>query len=93
MLTFYIKIMKKGVFLIPQTPQMTWHGRSRGAQKLTWRTGPMHGCDAALRPHGKAARGPRKAQVAGTHGRRPRGSTRTPVRGATWQGGRRVKGP
>ena len=31
--------------------------------------------------------------MAQTHGRRPRGSTRTPVRGTTWQGGWRVKGP
>ena len=51
------------------------------------------GCDAALRPHGRAARGPRKAEVARvarTRGRRPRdphGSTWTPMRGATWREG------
>ena len=36
-------------------------------------------------PHGRAACGPRETQVAHrarTRGRRPRGSTRTPVRGA-----------
>ena len=67
---------------------------------LTWRPGPPRGCDAALRPRGRAAGGPREAQVehrARTRGRRPRGprgSTRMPVRGATWQqGGRQVKGP
>ena len=42
------------------------------------------------------ASGPREAQVADrarTCGRRPRGSTQTPVRGATWQEGWRVKHP
>ena len=53
----------------------------------------QHGCDVALRPRGRAAHRPREAQVAETRGRRPRGSTRTPVRGATWRGGWRVKGP
>ena len=52
-----------------------------------------HGCDAALRPRDRAAHGPRESQVARTSGRRPRGSTQTPVRGPTWQGGWRVKGP
>ena len=61
---------------------------------MTWRAEPTHGCDEALRPRGKAARGPREAQVARTRGKWPRGSTRTPVRGATWQSrGWRVKGP
>ena len=41
----------------------------------------------ALRPRGRAAHGPREVRVARTRGRRPRGSTWTPVRGATWQGG------
>ena len=47
-------------------------------------------CDVALRPRGRAAHGPRKAQLT----RRWRGhvqeatrSTRTLVRGATWRGG------
>ena len=47
--------------------------------KLTWRVGPPRGCDAALRPRGRAAGGPREAQVAHkarTRGRRPHGSTR-----------------
>ena len=64
--------------------------------KLTWHAGPPRGCDVALRPRGSAARGQREAQVAHkarTHGRRPRRSTRMPVRGATWQEGWRVKGP
>ena len=52
------------------------------------------GCDAALRPCGRAAGGPREAQVARTRGRRPRGSMRTLMRGATWQsGGRQLEGP
>ena len=66
------------------------------AHKLTWRAGPPRGCDAVLRPRGRAASGPRGAQVAHraqTRGRRPRGSTRTLVWGATWQGSRQVKGP
>ena len=75
-------------------------------QELTWRAGPVHklmsragpprGCDTTLRPCGRAAGGPREAQVAHrarTRGKRPRGSTWTPVRGATWLGGRQVKGP
>ena len=59
--------------------------------KLTWRAGPAHGCDAALRPRGRAAHGPREAQearVARTRGKRPRGE---------WRGrhleGPRVSGP
>ena len=45
---------------------------------LTWRVGPTRGCDAALRPRGRATGGPRGAQVAHrarTRGRRPRVST------------------
>ena len=44
-----------------------------------WRARPPRGCDAALRPCGRAAGGPREAQVAHraqTHGRRPHRSTR-----------------
>ena len=59
---------------------LTWRA------ELMWRAGPRHECDVALRPHGRAAHGPREAQVARTRGKRPRGSTRTPVRGAMWQG-------
>ena len=68
--------------------KLMWH-----VCKLTWCTGPARGCDDALRPHGRAARGPREARVVRTHGRRPRGSTQMPVWGATWQGGWCVKGP
>ena len=42
-----------------------------------------------LRPRGRAAHGPREAQVARTRGRRPRGCPS----GATWQRGWQVKGP
>ena len=64
------------------------------AGRLTWRAGPVRGCDATLRPRGRAARGPRKVQVAQTRGRRQRRSTWAPVRGATWrEGGLQVKGP
>ena len=58
-----------------------------------WRAGPPRGCDAALRPRGRAAGGPRKAQVAHkarTCGRRPRVSTRVHAdarEGATWREG------
>ena len=48
-------------------------------QELTWRAGPPRGCDAALRPRGRAVGGPREAQVAHkarTLGRRPHVSTR-----------------
>ena len=60
---------------------------------MTRGTQDQRGCDVAMRPCGRAAHGPRKAQVTRARGRRPRGSTRMPVRGATWQGGWRVKGP
>ena len=56
---------------------MTW--RAGPGSELTWRAGPPSGCDAALRPRGRAAGGPREAQVAHrvrTRGRRPRVSTR-----------------
>ena len=46
---------------------------------MTWRAGPPGGCDAALRPRGRAAGGPREVQEAHrarTRGRRPRMSTR-----------------
>ena len=46
--------------------------------ELTWRAGPPRGCDAALRPCGRATGGPREAQEAHrarTCGRRPRLST------------------
>ena len=86
-LTWLINLLLTRI-LVEEVTIRSW----RGAE-LTWCVGPAHGCDAALRPHGRAARGPREAQVAQTRGRRPRGSTETPVRGPTWQGGRQVKGP
>ena len=57
-----------------------------------------HRTNARMR-RGRAARGPHEAQVGRTRGMRPRGSTRMPVRGATWQSGgwhlegTRVSGP
>ena len=45
---------------------------------LMWRTGPPRGCDAVLRPRGKAMGGPHEAQVANRArkgGKRPRVST------------------
>ena len=55
---------------------MTWWAGPGGA--LTWHAGPPRGCDAALRPRGRAVGDPREAQVAHrarTRGRRPRVST------------------
>ena len=52
--------------------------RAGPAGAPTWRAGPPRGCDAALRPCGKAVGGPRRAQEAHraqTRGRRPRVST------------------
>ena len=65
---------KKGVYL---PHELTW--RAGPVRKLTWHAGPPHGCDAALRPRGWAAGGPREAQVAHrarTRDRRPHGYTR-----------------
>ena len=45
---------------------------------MTWCAGPPRGCDAALRPCGRAEGGPREAQEAHrarTRGRRPHVST------------------
>ena len=57
--------------------------------RLMWRAGTTSGCDAALRPRGRAqaarARHMWRWRVAGGHADR---STRTPVRGATGQAGR-----
>ena len=56
---------------------MTWRASPGG--KLTWHAGPPRRCDAALRPRGRAAGGPCKAQEAHrarTRGMRPRVSTR-----------------
>ena len=56
---------------------MTWRVELGGT--LTWRAGPPRGCDAALRPRGRAASDPREAQVehrVRTRGKRPRVSTR-----------------
>ena len=44
------KSQKKGVYL-PQ--ELTW--RAGPARKLKWCAGPLRGCDAALRPRGRAA--------------------------------------
>ena len=50
----------------------------------------------ALRPRGRAAGGPREVQEAHrarTRGRRPHGSTRTPVRAPCGEIGLRLEGP
>ena len=76
---------------------MTWRAGLGGV--LTWHTGPPRGCDAALRPRGTVAGGPREAQEAHrawTHGRRPRVSTRPRERlcGVPHgRGGRHLEGP
>ena len=63
----FLKIAKNG-FTYPQVL----------TGELTWRAGPSCGCDAALRPCGKAVGGPCEAQVvhraqrARTRWRRPR---------------------
>ena len=65
----------------------------------TWRAGPPHGCDVALRPRGRAAGGPREVQEAHrarTRGKRPcvsTRSTRTPVRAPRGEIGLRLEGP
>ena len=70
---FFTKIAKKGISYLQV---MTWRAGPSG--ELMWRAGPPRGCDAALRPRGRATGGPREAQAAHrarTHGRRPRVST------------------
>ena len=59
---------------------MTCQAGQGGA--LMWHAGPPRGCDAALRPRGRAVGGPREAQVADRariRGRRPRVSTQVDV--------------
>ena len=76
---------------------LTWQAGSAG--ELTWRAGPPHGCDAALRSRGRATSGPREAQVAHrarTRGRRPHVSTRVHAdahEGATWPEGMASEAP
>ena len=87
---FLFKCIFKVISLLKSRKRVT------NQQVMTWHAGPPRGCDAALRPRGKAAgglRGAQEAHRARTRGRRPRLSTRTSVWGATWQGGRQVKGP
>ena len=93
---FIIKIAKNRVYL-PQDR------RADVAREVDMGAQDQRGCDVALRLRGRAAHGPREGQVArrwhvwrghvagghaGLHG-----STRTPMRGATWRGGWGVKGP
>ena len=74
--------MKKG-FIYSRTAELTWRAR------LTWRAGP-----AQMRhsTQGHVAEPPRPTRrtcgtyVASTHGKRPRGSTQTPVRGLACDG-------
>ena len=83
---FFTKITKKGL----SNQVMTWWACPGG--ELTWCTGPPHGCDATLRPCGRAAgshvrrrRRTGRWHVAGGNSC-PHGSTWAPVWGATWQG-------
>ena len=58
--------------------------------ELTWRAGPpwmQRGTEATWQGRAWPTQGVQVARMARTRGRRPRGSTRTPVRGATWRGG------
>ena len=86
---------RKGGFTYPQV--LMW--RDGPASELTWHAGPPRGCDAALRPRGRAAGGPREAQVAHrarTCGRRPRVSTRVHADarvGCHMAGGWHMEGP
>ena len=48
-----------------------WRAKRAQRQADTWRAGPSHGCDVALRPRGRAVGGPREAQEA--HRAQPRG--------------------
>ena len=88
-----LKNCKKWGF-IRRTAGLTW---CAGARKADWRgTRDPRGCDEAHKATWQGRESPREAQVAHrarTRGRRPRGSTQTPVWGATWQGGWCVKGP
>ena len=56
-----------------------------------------HGCDATRKAMMQGRVGPREAQVAHkarTRGKRPRGSMRMPVRGASWrEEGWKLEGP
>ena len=74
------------------------------ASRLRWRAdvarGPPRGCDAALRPRGRAAGGPREAQAAHrarTRGRRPHVSTQIHADARAGRhvsmGGRHMEGP
>ena len=69
------------------------------ASGARWRAGPPHGCDAALRPRGRAAGGPREAQeahMAQTRDRRPRVSRRPrrrPCGAPRGRGGWQLEGP
>ena len=72
---------------------LMWRASWRGVE-LTWRAGSARGCDATLRPCGRAARGPREAQVAHTHGRRPHGQVHADAReGRHVAGGLASEGP
>ena len=70
---------------------MTWQARPGG--ELTWRAGPPHKCDAALRPRGRAKVSHAQDAATGLGAKRPRKSTWALVWGATWQEGTAVGGP
>ena len=76
---------------------LTWRAEPGGT--LTWRAGPPRGCDAAVRPRGRAAGDPcevREVHRARTRGRRPCVSTRVHVGarvGRHMAGGWHMEGP
>ena len=84
---FVIKKIEKGGFY------STDPAEADVARKLTWHAGPVRGCDAALRPRGRAARGPREARVARARGKRPRDPRGCPCGAPRGRGGWFVKGP
>ena len=76
--------MQKGGLFNAEPADDTWRA------ELTWRARPMrmrHGTEATWQGRTWPMRGAGDVRVAQTRGRRPRESTRMPVRGATWQRG------
>ena len=91
---FLLKSRKRGLITC-----RCWRGERELRRADTWRAGPPHGCNATVRPRGRAVGGPRGAQEA--HSARPRGRgprdqagpRGVPVWGATWQVGWQMDGP
>ena len=84
-----LKLGKEG-FIYRRTAELTWRAR------LTWHARPARmrrGTQGNVAELARPTRRARGTHVSLTRGRRPRGSMRTSVRGATWQGGLAVGGP